>query len=356
MHDDAKQFLFRLLETPGPSGYEREAGRVWRAEAERFGAKVWADRHGSSFARVNEGGRPRIMLAGHLDEIGFMVTYIDDKGFVSFQPIGGWDPEVVVGQRAWIEGPKGRVLGVVGKKPIHLLGPDKPDKPTKIDDLWLDIGAADEADARARVEVGDPIVLAWSPAEMPNGRIVARGLDNRSGAFVALEALKRLAAMDGLTAEVTAVGTAQEEIGLRGAHTAAHATECEVGIAIDVTFATDHPGMDTEKKKHGHVVLGQGPVIARGANVNPILFQRLRETAGAHDIPLQIDPAPRATGTDANAMQLARDGVATALVSIPNRYMHSPCEMCALDDLENAARLIAETVAKIDGSSDFTLG
>lgn len=354
MENATKEFLTRLLCANAPSGFEEEAGRIWRAEAESFGAETWTDAHGSSFARIGEGGRPRVMLAGHLDEIGFMVTHIDDKGFVWFQPIGGWDSQVPVGQRVWVRTKSGRIPAVMGKKPIHMLTPEDRDKVTKLEDMWLDVGAKDEEEARSLVAIGDPAVLAWDPVMLPNDRIVARGLDDRSGAFVVLEALRLLSGMDP-KAEVVAVGTAQEEVGLRGAKTAAYGLDPEVGIAVDVTTATDQPEMDKDKRKRGDVRLGAGCVIARGANVNPHMFELLVDTAKAKGIPYQVDPAPRGTGTDANAIQLTRAGVATALISVPNRYMHSPCEMCALEDLEAAARLIAESVATLDGSSDFRI-
>jgi endoglucanase len=353
MQDTSLTFLKNLLACVGPSGYEQEPARLWRQEAEGFGAETWTDLHGNSFARLNKGGTPRVMLAVHLDEIGFMVTYIDDDGFVAFQPVGGWDSQIPQGQRVWLQGREGRVPGVIGKKPIHLLKPDERDKVTKIEDMWIDIGARDKDEASTLVSVGDPVVLAWEPQELRNSLLVSRGFDNRAGAFVVLEALRSLSQRDGLACEVTAVGTVQEEIGLRGARTAAFSLEPQVGIAVDVTFATDHPGMDDMKKRTGHVEIGGGPVISRGANINPLLFDRLVDAAESNDMRYQVDPAPGGTGTDANAMQVSRGGVATALISVPNRYMHSPCELCSLDDLEGAARLIAEAVARMDAETDL---
>ncbi len=353
MDANSRAFLMRLLDAIGPSGYEQAPGRIWREEAEGFGAETWTDLHGNCFARINAGGRPRVMLAGHLDEIGFLVTYIDDDGYLAFQPVGGWDTQIPQGQRVWIQTRTERLLGVIGKKPIHLLKPEERDKVTKIEDMWIDIGARNREEAESLVAVGDPVVLAWAPAELRNGRVVARGFDNRAGAFVVLEALRRLAQLETLACEVIAVGTVQEEIGLRGAKTAAYAVDAEVGIAVDVTFATDHPGMDEMKKRTGKVSIGKGPVISRGANINPVLFERLVEAARNAEIPYQIDPAPGGTGTDANAMQLSRGGMATALISVPNRYMHSPCELCALDDLDNAAWLIAKSVERLDAQTDL---
>ncbi|NOX44417.1 MAG: M42 family metallopeptidase [Caldiserica bacterium] len=348
MHGGRREFLFTYLSAISPSGFEEEAARVWRREAERFAERVWVDLHGNSFAVINEGKEPRIMLAGHTDEIGFMITHIDEKGYLYFRGIGGWDPKVLPGQRVWIKTRGGRVLGVIGRKPIHLLQDEERKKVVRFEDLWIDIGAEDRAEAKKRVSIGDPAVLAYEPEVLAGDLVVSRGIDDKIGAFVVLEALRIL--RDGA---VYAVATVQEELGLRGARTSAFGIDPKVGIAVDVTFSTDNPGTEGEKRKLGEIKLGGGPVIARGANVNPKLFELLVETAEAEGIPYQIEAAPGATGTDANAMQLTRAGVATALVSIPNRYMHSPCEVVSLADLENAAALIAHAVARIDADTDL---
>ncbi len=351
--DQAKlDFLFEYLSTISPSGFEEDAARVWRREAGSFAEMVWTDIHGNSIAVINEGAEPRIMLAGHTDEIGLMVTHIDEKGYLYFRGIGGWDPQVLPGQRVWIKGKKGRVLGVIGRKPIHLLQDEERKKVVRFEDLWIDIGAKDGDDAKRQVSVGDPVVLAYEPEMLNDDLLVARGIDDRIGAFVVLEALRLLKGM-GPKGAVYAVATVQEEIGLRGARTSAFGINPKVGIAVDVTFSTDNPGTEGEKKRLGDIKVGGGPVIARGANVNPKLFELLVETAEKEKIPYQIEPAPGGTGTDANAIQLTRAGVATALVSIPNRYMHSPVEIVSLRDLENAARLIAAAVAEIGEDSDL---
>jgi len=352
MEKERVEFLRRCMETVCPSGFEEEISRIWRKEADRFAERTWADSHGNSFAVVNEGGIPRVMLAGHADEIGLMITYIDDNGYLSFAGIGGWDPQVLPGQRVWIQGMTGPILGVIGRKPIHLLEEEERKKVVKIEDLWIDIGAKDKEDVASLVEIGDPAVLDYSFAELRNDLVVSRGFDDRVGAFLVLEAARLVAAMNP-KASVYAVATVQEEVGLRGARTSAFGIDPQVGIAVDVGFATDTPGMDKEKKKVGEVTMGKGPIIARGPNINPVLFKLFVETAKEKKIPYQIEGAPRGTGTDANAIQLCRAGVATGLISVPNRYMHSPCEIVHLGDLENIARLIAHTVVRIDERTDF---
>jgi len=346
------EFLRKCVDTISPSGFEEEISRIWRAEADKFADRTWADVNGNTYAVVNEGGSPRIMLAGHIDEIGLMITYIDDKGYLSFATIGGWDPQVLPGQRVRIRGKDGVIIGVVGRKPIHLLEAEERKKVVKIDELWIDIGAKDKEDAEEHVSIGDPGVLDYGFETLLNDLVAARAFDDRVGAFVVLEAA-RLAAKINPKAAIYSVGTVQEEIGMRGAHTSAFGIDPQVGIAVDVGFATDTPGMGNEKKKVGDIAMGKGPMIARGPNINSKLFDLLVSTAKKHKIPYQVKGAPRGTGTDANAIQLTRAGVATGLISIPNRYMHSPCEVVHLGDLENIAKLIAHTVASIDDNTDF---
>lgn len=347
-------FLTSLLDAPGPSSFETAPARLWRAEAEKFADEVTADVSGNSLATVRPAGGkgPAVMLAGHIDEIGVMITYIDDEGFLVFEPIGGWDTQVFVGQRVCLMGKKGMVLGVIGKRAIHQIEKDDRDKVSKASDLWIDIGAANRKEAEKLVRVGDPGVLASTVQQFPNGRLVSRSIDNRIGAFVVLETLRLLAAKKG-KCPVTAVATTREEIGYTGggARTSATLLDATVAIVVDVTHATDYPGGD--KRKHGDYKLGGGPVLTRGASTNPVLFEMLVETAESAKIPYTIQAAPRDTSTDADAIFTAHRGVATALVSVPNRYMHSPNEMVALEDLVRTAKLIAETVRKIDSKTDF---
>lgn len=345
-------FLERFLSTVSPSGFEEGAAAVWLEEAKGFADRTWKDLHGNAFASVNESGAPRVMLAGHMDEIGLMVSYINDKGYLYVRPIGGWDTQILPGQRVWIQGRSGRVLGVIGRKPIHLLEDEERKKVVKIEDLWIDIGARSKEEAEKRVSIGDPVVLAYGPEGLTEELLVARGIDDRIGAYVVLEALRLLKDLKPKCAAF-AVATVQEEIGLRGARTSAYGLNPKVGIAVDVTFTTDTPGTEGEKKKLGEIELGKGPVIARGPNINPRLFQLLVDTAEREKIPYQVEAAPRGTGTDANAIQLTRAGVATALVSIPNRYMHSPCEIVALSDLEHAAKLIAHACVRLEEDTDL---
>jgi putative aminopeptidase FrvX len=342
-------FLKQLLTIPGPSGDEAAVGRVWREEAATFADRTWTDVRGSSYA-VLDGGTPRVLLAGHIDEIGFMVSYIDDNGFLSFQAVGGWDPQVLVGQRVRLLGRQGEVVGVIGKKPIHIMRPDEREKASKIEDLWIDIGATSRDEARERVRVGSVGVIDAQPYDFPNGRLVSRSIDDRIGAFTVLEAL-RLLAQDRPRATVAAVATAQEEIGLFGARVAAFNFEPHVAIAVDVTVATDHPS--SNKNQNGDVKLGDGPAIARGSAASPVVFQMLLDTAEREGIPYTVEITPRNTGTDADAIHTSRGGVATGVVSIPNRYMHSPNEMIQLSDVEHAAHLIAAFVRSLGEETDF---
>jgi endoglucanase len=345
-------FLKTLLDTPGPSSFEAAPARAWRAEAQRFADSVSADVAGNSFATLDSKASPRLMFAGHIDEIGIMVTHVDDEGYLSFDGIGGWDQQVFVGQRVVLLGRSGRVTGVVGKKAIHLMDKDEREKVSKMEDLWIDIGALDRAEAESRIRIGDPGVLAAGVIQFPNGRLVSRSIDNRIGAFVVLEAL-RLLAKDRPRATVSAVATTREEIAATGGGARSSATRLEpdVAIVVDVTHATDYPGVD--KRKHGDYRLGGGPAISRGASVSEIVFELLIETAESEGIPYRIEAASRDTHTDAEAIFNAHRGVATGLVSVPNRYMHSPNEMVALDDLERTARLLAAFARKLGPDSSF---
>lgn len=354
MDDDAFDFLKNLLDAAAPSGFETPAARVWRAEAERFADDVHVDVAGNSFARVATGGAPRVMLAGHVDEIGLMVTFVDEDGFLYVDGIGGWDPQVLVGQRIRFLTRRGDVVGVVGKKPIHLIKPDEKDKAVKLTDLWVDIGARNRDEATERgIRAGDPGVVDSKMVELGNRLIASRAVDNRVGAFVVLEVARALAQGPRPAAEVTAVATTQEEIGYHGggARTSAYRIDPQVAIAVDLTFSTDAPGV--EKKQVGEHKLGSGPVLSRGSAIHPILFERLAETAEAEGIPYTIQGSPRFTSTDADAIYLQRTGVATAVVSIPNRYMHSPNEVVSLDDVDATIKLIAAFCRTLRAEDDF---
>jgi putative aminopeptidase FrvX len=347
-------FLERLLDAPGPSGFETRPSKVWKEEARGFAERVWTDVHGNAYAAVGEARRPRVMLAGHVDEIGLQVTWIDKDGFLYFDGIGGWDPQVLVGQRVRLLGKEGEVAGVVGKKPIHLMQPEERKKVSEIRDLWIDVGAASDEEVRELgIRVGDPCVIATGFQRLAGDRIVSRAIDNRVGAYVVLEALRLLAEDPAPVAGCVAVATVQEEIGYSGggARSSAFALEPEAALVVDVTFATDVP--DVPKKEVGEHKLGGGPVLSRGSATHPAVFDRLVEVAERDEIPFSIQAAPRATRTDADGIFLVRSGVPTGLVSIPNRYMHSPSEMVSASDLERAARLLAAFVRSLDRQDSF---
>lgn len=353
MASDQHAFLRDLLSVPGPSSFELAPARRWRAEAAGLVPHVRADVAGNSYATLEGGGGPSIMLAGHIDEIGLIISHIDEQGYLSFDGIGGWDPQVFVGQRVTILGRAGEVAGVVGKKAIHLMKPEEREKVSRIDDLWVDIGATSREEAERRVRIGDAGVLATGLVEFPNGRLVSRSLDNRIGAYVVLEALRLLRGAGAPTATVTAVATTREEIALGGggARTSATAIAPHAALVVDVTHATDYPALD--KRRHGDCRLGGGPVIARGASVSNVVFERLVEAAEAEKIPYLIQAAARDTHTDAEAIFNAHRGVATGLVSVPLRYMHSPNEMVSLDDVDRAAALLAAFCRRVEKDADF---
>lgn len=347
-------FLERLLDTPGPSGFEAAAARVWREEAASFADRVGGDVIGNSYAILNESGSPRVMLAGHIDEIGVMVTHVDEQGFLYFETIGGWDPQVLVGQRIRILTNQGPRLGVIGRKPIHLMKNEEREKATKVTELWIDIGAKDrDAAVTSGVRVGDPGVIDAALVRLGEGLIASRSIDNRIGAYVVLEALRRLRG-EQVEAQVAAVATTQEEIGYHGggARAIAFDLDPQVALVVDVTFATDSPSM--EKKELGEHALGSGPVLTRGSATHPVVFERLAATADAEGIPYTIAASPRFTSTDADAIHLSRAGVAVGLVSVPNRYMHSPNEIVALADLEHVIQLLAAFVRSFGTDVDLS--
>ncbi|MEO0146437.1 MAG: M42 family metallopeptidase [candidate division WOR-3 bacterium] len=353
MKKESLDFLKRLMEAPSPSGYEGPAAEIWRAEAKKFSDQVKTDLHGNTIAVLNKGGSPRVMLAGHIDEIGLMIQSIDENGFARFQGVGGWDPQILPGQRVVFIGKKGPVKGIIGKKPVHLMEQGERTKAVKIEELWVDFGTGSKKETEELISIGDVGVIDVGFQIIHGNNAIARGFDDRIGAFVVLEALRLLSKMN-ISAEVYAVATVQEEIGLRGAHTAAFGIDPKVGIAVDVTFATDYPGMGSKEKDiFGNIKLGGGPVIARGPNINHRVHELLVKTAKEKKIPYVIEAIPRGTGTDANAIQLSRAGVAAGLISVPNRNMHTPVEMVNLEDVEGAFSLLAHAVAKITDKTNL---
>lgn len=338
MEDAAFAFLKQLLETPSPSGYERPVQDAVRKYVADFADEVTTDTHGNVIACKNPGGAVRLLLDGHCDQIGLLVTQIDDNGFIYTQTIGGWDPQQLIGQRmtVWTDG--GPVPAVIARKAIHLLEDDERKQVVKQKDLWLDIGAKNKAEAADLVRVGDPVTLKLGYQPLRNNLANAPGMDDKTGLWVVIEALRR-ASQQKLHCALYAVSSVQEEIGLRGAATAAHRVDPHVGVAVDVTHATDCPTID--KRQQGEISLGRGPVIFRGPNMNPVVTARLIELAERDSIPFQLAAIARATPNNANALQKTRSGVATGLVSIPNRYMHSAVETVSLDDIDHAADLLA---------------
>jgi putative aminopeptidase FrvX len=344
--------LRSLLTAPGPSGYEKEAARVFADAAASF-ADVSTDVMGTTVARVpGTGDGPLLAVVGHIDEIGLLVSHIDEKGFLWFIGVGGWDPVILVGQRVELMTKDGRIPGVVGKKPIHLLEPDDRKKAPELKGLHIDIGAKDGDEAKSMVRIGDVAVIAGEPVELPNDRLVSRSMDNRLGAFVAYEAARLVADGGGAPGDVAAVAAVQEEITLGGAGTTAFSLEPDVAIVVDVTFETDQPGIDA--KTIGESPFGSGAAITRGSTIHPAVFDRLVEAAEAADIPYTLAPSARGTGTDADAIHLARGGIPTGVVSIPLRHMHSPVEMVQLDDVHNVAKLIAEFAKRLEPGTSFT--
>jgi len=354
MREESLVFLRQLLETPGPSGYEAPAARVWRNYASAHAAEVRTDMSGNSIARLSAGSTgPRVLIAGHIDQIGLLITHINGDGTLAFRAIGGWDDQVLTGQRVQIIAKSGPIYGVIGRVPAHSLKGDAKHQAASIESLFIDIGADDAATTAARVRPGDPTVVEQPILMLTDDRIAARGLDNRAGAFVAIETLRLLKEGDAPNADVYAVATVGEEIGsFRGARAVTTALQPTIAFALDVTFATDRPGGDTQES--GEHALGSGPAIARGGPTNPPLAELLIATAITENIPYTIEPLPRSTGTDADGIAVAGTGTAVAVVSFPNRYMHSPNEVCSLMDLEASARLLAATIRAITPSTDFT--
>ena len=347
--------LQALLEAKGPSGYETAPAAVWRDAASAF-AEASIDPVGTPLALVPRrkgarGASRRLLVMGHIDEIGLIVTHIDDDGFLWFGEVGGWDAQVLVGQRVVLDTRSGPVRGIVGKKPIHLLKGDERSKVAEVKSMHIDIGARDGEEARAMVRVGDVAVIDAEPVELPNGRLTARALDNRLGSYIALEAARLVAKAGGSSWELAAVAAAQEETTFGGSRTSAFSLAPDAAIVLDVTHATDAPGI--EVKALGSHPLGSGAVIGRGSVLNPGVFELLHETAEAEKIPFTVEASGRNTGTDADAVHLARGGIPTGLVSIPLRYMHSPVELVELADVEACARLVAGFALRLGAATSF---
>jgi endoglucanase len=346
------ELLQRLLTAPGPTGYETAPAAVWREAASSF-AEVSTDVLGSPVARVpGTGGGPLLALLGHIDEIGLAVTHVDENGFLFFLAIGGQRGEVLRGQRVELMTRNGPVLGVVAKKGVRRRKAEDKDKALELEDLYIDIGVKSRKRALELVRPGDPAVIAAEPVELGDGLLVSRALDNRLGAYVALEAARLVAEAGGAPAEVAAVAAVQEEAGdFGGARTTVFAVEPQVVVAIDVTGATDVP--EGDPKQYGEAKVGGGPIIQRGSTVNPKVYDLLVETAEAEGIEYGVNVSAGETATDMDAAHLSRAGIAAGLVSIATRYIHTPTEMVSLADVEATARLVAAFARRLEPGLDL---
>ena len=356
MQKESKDFLFKLLETPSPSGFEQPIQRVVKRRMTQFADDITIDVHGNLIAAFNPEGKIRVMLAGHCDQIGMMVQHIDNDGFIYVESIGGIDPAVLPGSNLVIHADGGPIPAVIGYPPVHLVDPADRGKKLEMKGVWVDTGLPAK-EVKQLVQIGDPITYKLGVTELGKNVIASPGCDDRVGLFVVMEALRLVAAKVKGSAKkkfpvaLYSVSTVQEEVGLRGAKTSAHAIDPHVGIALDVTHASDNPGASA--KRIGTCNMGGGPAISRGPNINPVVEALLVRTAKQKKIPYQMLGAARATGTDANMIQLSRSGVAAALVGLPNRYMHTQVEVCDTRDLEAAARLIAEAIMNITPRMSF---
>ena len=346
------ELLAKLVTTPGPSGHESAPAQVWREYCSRFAQAVGSDRVGSSFARVpGTAGGPTVAVVGHIDEIGLHVSHIEDDGYLRFGQVGGWDAGVLIGQRVKLRTRNGDVVGLIGRKPIHLLKDEDRKKIPELKELHIDIGANDGEEAATLVRIGDVAVIDAAPIDFRHGRVVSRSLDNRVGCYVAAEAARLVAEAGDAPGDVLALAVTQEETTFAGARTSAFAHDPDVAIVVDLTFATDQPGVELGQiTKHP---LDSGPVIARGTSLHPLVFELLYEAAETEGIPITIESLGKGTGTDADAIHLSRAGVPSGLVSVPCRYMHSPIEMVSIADVDAAARLIAAFARRLEPGTSF---
>jgi endoglucanase len=353
MRAESLEFFKAIVNVPSPSGYEEAAAEIYRTYCKDFADAIHTDVHGNVWAIANPDATSKIMLAGHMDEIGFIVHYISEEGLLYFSGIGGHDSVIPVGQRVWVHG-KQRVPGVIGRKAIHLLEEEERKKKPELRDLWIDIGAASQQEAESVVSLGDVVTFQYEFQMLMGDRATARGFDNKMGSFIVAEALRLLKQDGGLDpgVGVYAVATVQEEIGLRGAKTASFGIAPQSGLAVDVNHAIDYPGVS--KSRYGKLDIGKGPSVMRGANANPIVFDMVLDGAKRENIPYQVDVAPGGTGTDGNAMQINMGGMAVGILGVPLRYMHTPCELLAIKDVEDCARLMAAYCRLVTPETDFT--
>jgi tetrahedral aminopeptidase len=347
MEEARTAFLQRLIASPSPSGFEQPVQAVIRAEMEQYSSNVRTDVHGNVIASLNPGGSPRVMLTAHCDELGLMARYIDENGFIYFATIGGFDPSTLPGERVHIHAPDGPILGVIGRKPAHLLRGDEREKAPKLSELWIDIGAQNREEAQKLVPIGSVVTRAAQLEPLRGDLVVSRALDDKAGIFAVAEAVRRIHQQsEQLKASVFFVSAVQEEVGLRGARTGAFGVDPRIAVAVDVTYTSDHPS--TSKQEIGEVAINGGPVITIGGHINPRVYQMLVAAADAASIAYQIDPQASGTGTDTDVIQVARAGVATGLVSIPCRYLHTGSEIVSLRDIDEVAELLARFVLALN--------
>src|SRR3974390_3397829 len=352
MRPQSLAFLRTLVNTPSPVGHEVRGQRVWLDYVTPFADETFSDAYGNCVAVLNKGGSPRLMLSGHADEIAMAVNFINDEGYLYVRKMGGVDAAITKAQRVLIHTRNGPVKGVVGNVAPHLMKDDKDSKAPKIHDLFIDIGAGNRKEAEALVRIGDPITLTDEFDMLRNDLVVARAFDNRIGTFAVAESLRLLKEKKvQLQAEVCAVSNVQEEVGLLGARQIAYSLKPDVALVVDVTHATDYPTVS--KAQHGDVKVGKGPTITHGGCNHPEVMARIEQVAKAKKIPLQHEAMSSTSGTDTDAIFWTRGGIASALVSLPDRYMHSPVEGVSLKDLEMIPEVLAGFAASLKKGEAF---
>lgn len=347
MNESRFSFLRQLTDSSGPSGFEQPIQQLIRSELGHYTDEIRTDVHGNVIAALNPIAQPRVMLTAHCDEIGFLIRYIDEQGFLYFAPIGGFDAATLPADRVLIQTPTGPITGVIGRKLIHMLHGEERNKLPDISEMWIDIGVANKEEAQKLVPLGSPVTRAAQLARLNGDLVVSKALDDRAGIFTIIEAMRRIhEQQEALQASVFCVSAVQEEVGSRGATTSAYSVAPLIAIAVDVTFTSDHPG--TSKQEIGEIKLNGGPVITLGGNINPRVYQLLVKAATEAGIAYQIDPQAASTYTDTDLVQIARGGIATGLVSIPCRYLHTGSEIASLKDMDEVADVLARFVLALD--------
>ena len=337
-------FFKSLVESHGVSGFEQEVQNIYREFVQPYSDKVETDIHGNVYAIKNGKSDFKLMICGHADEVGLMINYISDNGFVYFKPVGGIDPTILPGQRVDIFHKKNKIRGIIGRKAVHLISPSERNNAPKISDLWIDIGAKSKEDAEKKISIGDYVTFSSGMEILNDDIIVSKSTDNKVGVYIAGMLLKELKDEE-IDINLFSVSAVQEEVGLRGSTTSAYNIKPDAAIIIDVTHATDYPGIT--KSKSGEISLGKGPAIAIGASINPKIYEMLVKTCEENKIDFQIEPTPSRSGTDTDAIQISRGGVATGLLSIPNRYMHTPGEVISLKDVDDTVKLLLNFVKNL---------